>query len=77
MIFFGQKRRDIQENPNEIIVNLIADTNFDSKMKEKLVHNLMDRLGQEVDYQIHVVEDIPLGPNGKFDAVKRNFKIEL
>ncbi|MFD2562449.1 phenylacetate--CoA ligase family protein [Aquimarina rubra] len=71
------KSQIIQENPEEILVNLIADQNFDDKMQEKLVDNLKDRLGQNINYQIRVVEDIPLGPNGKFDAVKRNFAIEL
>ncbi|WP_139195580.1 phenylacetate--CoA ligase family protein [Aquimarina amphilecti] len=71
------KSQIIQESPGEIIVNLIADQNFDDQMKEKLVYNMQDRLGQSINYQINIVEDIPLGPNGKFDAVKRNFAIEI
>ncbi|MCF7560787.1 hypothetical protein L3X39_09065 [Sabulilitoribacter multivorans] len=71
------KSQIIQENPNEIIVNLIADSKFDSKMKSNFLHNLKNRLGENINYQINIVEDIPLGPNGKFDAVKRNFKIDL
>ncbi|WP_299311831.1 hypothetical protein [uncultured Aquimarina sp.] len=71
------KSQIIQESPDEILINLIADENFDFKMQEKLVHNLKDRLGQNISYQVQVVKDIALGPNGKFDAVKRNFTIEL
>ncbi|MHA7059208.1 phenylacetate--CoA ligase family protein [Aquimarina sp. M1] len=71
------KSQIIQENAEEIIINLIADQKFDSKMQEKLVHNFKDRLGQNVNYQIQIVDDIPLGPNGKFDAVKRNFTIDI
>ncbi|WP_299896344.1 hypothetical protein [uncultured Aquimarina sp.] len=71
------KSQIVQENHDEITVNLIADQNFDDEMKEKLVHNLKDRLGQNVNYTINIVDDIPLGPNGKFDAVKRNFTISL
>ncbi len=71
------KSQIVQESPNEIIVNLIADEKFDDHMRQKLIYNMKDRLGETINYQIHVVEDIPLGPNGKFDAVKRNFTIEI
>ena len=71
------KSQIIQENPQEIIVNLIADKKFDDKMKSNFLHNLKTRLGENINYNINIVEDIPLGPNGKFDAVKRNFKIKL
>ncbi|WP_103068555.1 phenylacetate--CoA ligase family protein [Aquimarina sediminis] len=71
------KSQIIQESPQEIIVNLIADQKFDESMQESLLHNLKTRLGENISYQINTVEDIPLGPNGKFDAVKRNFKIKL
>ncbi|RKN22948.1 phenylacetate--CoA ligase family protein, partial [Aquimarina sp. AD1] len=64
------KSQIVQESPNEIIVNLIADEKFDEQMKQKLIYNMKDRLGETINYQIHVVNDIPLGPNGKFDAVK-------
>jgi len=71
------KSQIIQENPTSIILNLVKNEEFTDEMKEVLLHNLKDRLGQKVAYEIHIVDEIPLGPNGKFDAVKRNFKIEL
>ncbi|MBQ4819561.1 phenylacetate--CoA ligase family protein [Aquimarina sp. MMG016] len=71
------KSQIIQESPKEIVVNLIANEEYNAAMQELLLHNLQDRLGQNVEYQINTVNDIPLGPNGKFDAVKRNFEIEL
>ncbi len=71
------KSQIIQENPNEVIVNLIADEKFNDVMKQQLVDNMKDRLGENINYQIHIVHDIPLGANGKFDAVKRNFTINI
>ncbi|WP_405206749.1 phenylacetate--CoA ligase family protein [Aquimarina sp. LLG6339-5] len=71
------KSQIVQESPNEIIVNLIADEKFNDQMKQKLIYNMKDRLGENISYQICIVDDIPLGPNGKFDAVKRNFTIEI
>ncbi len=71
------KSQIVQESPKEIVVNVIANDEFSSAMQEMLLHNLKDRLGHKIDYQINQVDEIPLGPNGKFDAVKRNFSIEL
>ncbi len=71
------KSQIIQETPAKIIVNVIADTDFDESMKQQLLGNLKDRLGQKIAYQINEVDDIVLGPNGKFDAVKRNFELEF
>ncbi len=71
------KSQIIQENPQEVIVNLIADEKFDDKMQSNFLHNLKTRLGENINFTINIVEDIPLGPSGKFDAVKRNFKIKL
>lgn len=44
-------------------------------MNTKFLQNLKDRLGEKVTIDIQIVNDIPLGPNGKFDAVKREFEI--
>jgi len=71
------KSQIIQENPSKVIVNLIADTDFDSIVQQQLLENLKDRLGESVEYQINEVSTIALGPNGKFDAVKRNFELEF
>jgi phenylacetate-CoA ligase len=71
------KSQIIQETPQDITVNLIVDNAFDSTMQDRLLSNLKDRLGQSLNYQMHIVDDIPLGANGKFDAVRRNFTIEL
>ncbi len=71
------KSQIVQESPREIVVNVIPNEEFNVAMQDMLLNNLKDRLGQDIDYQINIVEDIALGPNGKFDAVKRNFSIEL
>lgn len=71
------KGQIIQNTPNAIIVNLMIDQKFDANMKDKFLHNLKARLGEDIEYQIHTVDDIPLGPNGKFDAVKRNFELDF
>ncbi len=71
------KGQIIQENPEEIVVNLIVDANFDDTMQDRLLHNLKVRLGESVAYKINRVDNISLGANGKFDAVKRNFELNF
>ncbi len=71
------KGQIIQETANKVVVNLVIDQNFNDQMKANLLQNLKERLGERIDYQIRTVDDIVLGPNGKFDAVKRNFKLDV
>ncbi|MEW7278525.1 hypothetical protein ABW636_08005 [Aquimarina sp. 2201CG1-2-11] len=70
------KSQIIQESPQDVIVNIIADQNFNEVMRDNLLKNLKERLGSSIDFKFNIVTDIPLGPNGKFDAVKRNFSID-
>ncbi len=67
----------IQESPKEITINLVIEDGFDERMKEKLLTNFRDRLGENVEYTVNILDNIPLGPNEKFDAVKRNFDLEF
>lgn len=71
------KSQIIQESPHKIVVNLIPDKEYNESIQNQLLKNLKDRLGEQIEYEICVVDDIPLGPNGKFDAVKRNFELQL
>ena len=69
------KSQIIQNTPKDFIINNIIDSKYSSSMEKKLLYNLKERLGNQTNFKINIVEDIPLGANGKFDAVKRNFKI--
>jgi len=71
------KSQIIQPNATEIIVNIIVNSNFSEKEEKQLLNNLKDRLGKNIDYKINKVKNIPLGANGKYNTVKRNFKINL
>ena len=66
-----QKRKDL------LIVNQTIDKDYSPKMNQLLIKNLKDRLGENIQININIVEEIPLGSNGKFDAVKREFEIDL
>src|SRR5690625_1097916 len=69
------KSQLIQTNPETLIVNQIVDEAYTKSMNNLFIQNLKDRLGESIDIKINIVKDIPLGPNGKFDAVKREFEI--
>lgn len=71
------KGQAIQESPKLVTVNLIVDNGFNDKTQSKLLKNFGDRLGENISYTINIVDNIPLGPNEKFDAMKRNFELEF
>lgn len=70
------KSQIVQESPTDVVINNVVDTTYDEDVQKKLVENLKERLGSNINIKINIVEDIPLGANGKFDAVKRNFVID-
>ncbi|MDH7446572.1 phenylacetate--CoA ligase family protein [Aquimarina sp. 2201CG14-23] len=72
-----KKSQIIQENPKEIVLNMVIDEDYNDSVELTLLKNLKERLGEETEYQINIIEDIPVGANGKFDAVKRNFELEF
>lgn len=72
-----EKSQIIQKTPDFIVINQIIDSNvYDDKMNNKFIKNLRERLGDEVKIDINIVDEIPLGANGKFNAVKRMFSFE-
>ncbi|MFH6769248.1 hypothetical protein V8G56_10910 [Gaetbulibacter aquiaggeris] len=72
-----KKSQLIQENPNQLIVNIVVDNDFSDDVQKTLIANLKDRLGENINYHVNIVEEIPTGSNGKIDAVKRNFEINI
>jgi phenylacetate-CoA ligase len=70
------KSQIIQQTPTSFIVNTIIDSSFTKQVEADFLKNLKDRLGYSSDIEIRIVNEIPLGANGKFVAVKRLFKIE-
>lgn len=66
----------IQLSPTDFEVKNIVDQNYSKEMEEKFMKNLKDRLGEKVNLRFEYVEAIPLGKNGKFEAVKRKFKLD-
>jgi phenylacetate-CoA ligase len=69
------KSQLIQNNPSELKVKQIVDENYNEEIEKLFIKNLRDRLGNSIEIRIELVNDIPLGANGKFKAVIRNFKL--
>ncbi len=70
-----EKSQLIQETPTLLIVNNEISDLYSKSIENKLVQNLKDRLGMNIEIKVNIVENIPLGANGKFTAVKRHFQI--
>lgn len=65
----------IQLTPDKFIIRNVVDNMFTNDVEIKFKKNLMDRLGSNLELNFEYVDSIPLGKNGKFEAVKRKFKI--
>ena len=66
----------IQHDVDHIEVKIVKNKLYDESQENLLLKNLKDRLGTNVQYELHSVESIPRGANGKFRTVVREFKIE-
>ena len=69
------KSQIIQKSISDIEVIQIVDEKYNDKVEKLLIDNLKDRLGDEVNIVIKLVDEIPLGANGKFKSVSREFDI--
>jgi len=70
------KTQIIQKSPTLFEINIIVDDTYTQKDEVLFLKNLQERLGKNVHYKLNYVNDIPLGSNGKFIAVKRKFKLK-
>ncbi len=66
----------IQKTIDTIDVLIVADKNFTAEIGKKLLQNIHDRVGVNVSITLLKVDSIPLGKNGKFKSVERQFKLE-
>lgn len=72
-----EKSQIIQVSPDKLIVNQVVDSSYNENENQKMIMNLKERLGENINIEVNLLDDIPNGANGKFNAVVRKFKIEL
>ena len=65
----------IQQSPDDVILNIEIEENFTTKDKLFIINKTKESLGQTINVTVNIVDKIPLGSNGKFITVKRNFKL--
>ena len=70
-----KKSKIIQHQIDFIEVVNIVDENYSEKVEHRLLKNLRDRLGEKINIEIKIVNEIPLGASGKFKAVERKFNL--
>ena len=69
-----RKYQLVQNDCDKFEVTLVC--NEDSESIGKIDRVLRKLLGQDIELQIHIVDDIPTGRNGKFKTVIRNYTPE-
>jgi phenylacetate-CoA ligase len=66
----------VQTVVDRVEVLIVPDGSYENIVGDKLLKNLHERLGRDVSIELKIVENIPLGKNGKFKSVERQFEIE-
>lgn len=65
----------IQVTKDLLKVLIVKEDGYEQKHEDKLIRNIRDRLGSRIEIQAIYVDSIPIGPNGKFKSVVREFDI--
>ena len=64
-----RKAQIVQETVDRLRIRVVPGEGFSPRDMDSVRHELQKRLGTEVECNFEVVDDIPLGPGGKFRAV--------
>jgi phenylacetate-CoA ligase len=67
------KAQIIQNEPEKILVKLVAKEGFAKDMREFMEWELRKMLGQELEIDVELVDDIPSSDNGKYQMVIQNY----
>jgi phenylacetate-CoA ligase len=59
----------IQESIDQITILVVPEPGYSLLDERKIIENSIERLGKKMNIKIHLVNDIPRLPNGKFKAV--------
>ena len=67
----------VQNNPDKIELKLVPNSRFTNSEKEKIFDDISGYIGNDVDFSIRIVEDIPPNPkNGKRRFVIRECNLK-
>jgi len=71
-----QRAQIVQESADKIRVRLVPGRGFIAAHQESLRRELAKRLGDDMRIVFEIVDDIPVGPGGKFRAVVCRLEIQ-
>ncbi|MFC4691487.1 phenylacetate--CoA ligase family protein [Dokdonia genika] len=71
------KSQIIQVDHNEFLVKNVVNDDYTDAVERKFILNLEERLGKKANVKMEYLDDIPLGKNGKFNAVIRKCKLPI
>jgi phenylacetate-CoA ligase len=55
-----------QDQPNRIVMQIVAGRPVTAELQEQIARNVRPLLGAEVEFQVRMVESIPLESGGKY-----------
>ena len=66
----------VQDKESEIVINIVIDkTKYKDSHKKKLLEEMKNRFGKEMNFIINKVDEIPREISGKFRFIKNNLNI--
>jgi phenylacetate-CoA ligase len=71
------KSQIIQVDHNDFLVKNVVNDDYTDAVERKFILNLEERLGKKANVKMEYLDDIPLGKNGKFNAVIRKCKLPI
>lgn len=78
-IFTGEdhivRSQVIQPSPRELILRYVPDEGHDATLPEKLADKAKSIFGEDMHVVVELVDEIPLGANGKYRSVIRQFPL--
>lgn len=63
----------VQDQPDRVQVKIVAPDGFPEKDEEFMVWEIKKMLGSDLKVDVSLVDDIPPGPNGKYQMVVQNY----
>lgn len=64
----------IQEKVNELTINVTTNADFSDRDKNRLIENAYKLISPDIKVTVNQVDNIPRGPNGKFQSVINKVK---
>jgi phenylacetate-coenzyme A ligase PaaK-like adenylate-forming protein len=72
-----EKSQIVQEATDRIVIRIVPRAGYGEEDSQHLLREMQRRLGPDMRIRVEIVDDIPLGPSGKYRWVVSNIPLEF